>query len=42
LHPICRTGLGIRGRSQGPRASSRQAGTARTTNGERFSCRTDS
>ena len=33
---------GIRGRSQGPRASSRQAGTARTTNGERFSCRTDS
>ena len=33
--------LGIRGRSQGQRASFRQAGTAHTTNGARFSCRTD-
>src|SRR4029450_8036679 len=40
--PICRTGLGIRGQSQDPPASFRQAGTARTTNGARYNCRTDS
>ena len=39
---ICRTGLGIRGRLRDPPVSFRQAGTARTINGVRFSCRTDS
>jgi Periplasmic binding protein len=42
LRPICRTGPGIRGRSQDPPASFRQVGTARTTNGARYNCRTDS
>jgi hypothetical protein len=38
--PICRTGPGIRGRLRDPRASFQQPGTARTTSGERYSCRT--
>ena len=42
LRPICRTGPGIRGRSQDPPASFRQVGMARTTNGARYNCRTDS
>jgi hypothetical protein len=41
LRPICRTGRGIRGRSQDPPASFQRAGTARTTSGGRYSCRTD-
>src|SRR5262249_45178212 len=40
LRRICRTGPGIRGRSQGPPASFQPAGTARTTSGARYSCRT--
>src|SRR5262249_1736500 len=42
LRPICRTGRGIRGRSQGPPASFQRAGTPRTTSGARYSCRTAS